>query len=123
MSDIPHSILFEIGEYADDIAIIITGDNIEEVHENTQNAIDTLETWARTWSLQFNSTKTKSMCFTKKRVMERLEEPEFTLKINQEEIEWVKTCKYLGVTLDAPSLTWKEHYEELTREGLQRVDL
>ena len=123
MSDIPHSILYETGEYADDIAIITTGDSIEEVCETTQAAINTLETWAGNWNLNFNSTKTKSMCFTKKKVKERLEDPELKLKINQEEIEWVKTCKYLGATLDAPTLTWEKHYEELAREGLQRVNI
>ena len=123
MSDIPHIASVDIGEYADDISIMITGDTIEEVFNKAQTAIQTLETWARTWCLEFNSTKTKSMCFTKKRILEKLEEPELQLKINNENIDWVKTTRYLGVTLDAPTLTWKNHYEELAREGLQRVNI
>ena len=123
MSDIPHSTLSEIEEYADDIATIITGDNIDQVIETAQECINTLETWARTCCLNFTSAKTKCMCFTKKKIKDRLEEPELQIKINGENIEWVKSCKYLGITLDAPTLTWSKHFEELAREGMQRINI
>ena len=123
MSDIPHTNSFIIREYADDIAIIITADTLEEAHTRTQTAITELETWANRWCLKFNSNKTKSLCFTKKRIGEILQDPTLQLKLNQETIEWVKSVRYLGVTLDAPTLTWKKHYEELTREGQQRINI
>ena len=31
--------------------------------------------------------------------------------------------QYLGVTLDAPTLTWKLHYEEMVSEGRKRVNI
>ena len=123
MSDILHTFSIIIEEYADDIAIIITEDTLEEAVTRTQIAIQELEMWARMWCLVFNSDKTKSLCFTKKRIKEKLEEPEFQLKVNNSEIEWVKSIKYLGVTLDAPTLTWNKHYDELLREGLQRINI
>ncbi|CAL4097649.1 unnamed protein product, partial [Meganyctiphanes norvegica] len=123
MSDIPHTNSFIIREYADDIAIIITADTLEEAHTRTQTAITELETWANRWCLKFNSNKTKSLCFTKKRIGEILQDPTLQLKLNQETIEWVKSVRYLGVTLDAPTLTWKKHYEQLTREGQQRINI
>ena len=47
MSDIPHTDRVDIGEFADDIAILLTGDTIEDVYNKTQTTIQTLETWAR----------------------------------------------------------------------------
>ena len=123
MSDIIHPDTIIIGEYADDIAIIITEDTLEEAHSIAQATIQALENWAKTWSLVFNSTKTKSMCFTKKRIQEKLQDPNLILKVNNEEIEWVKTTKYLGATLDAPTLTWKKHHEDLAREAIQRLNI
>ena len=122
MSDIPHNWI-TIREYADDIGIIITGDTLEEDFTNAQLAILELEAWANKWCLNFNSNKTKSLCFTKKRIGAKLQDPNFQLKLNQQNIEWAEHIKYLGVTLDAPTLTWKKHYEDLAREGQQRINI
>ena len=119
MSDIPHSEGIIIGEYADDIAIFITTDTLEDACTRAQTAITELETWANKWCLKFNATKTNTMCFTKKKVKEKLLEPAFQLKLNQENIAWTTKLKYLGVTLDAPTLTWKLQYEDLVKEGLK----
>ena len=123
MSDIPHTIRSIIWEYADDIALICTADSLEEAIENIQLAITELETWANRWCLRFNTNKTKCLCFTKKRIGDKLQRPDFQLKLNQDDIEWVKHIRYLGVTLDAPTLTWKKHYQELVREGQQRINI
>ena len=123
MSDIPHNIRTIIKEYADDIAILSTADTLELAFYNAQLAITELEAWANKWCLQFNANKTKSLCFTLKKVGDKLQEPRFQLKLNQEDIEWVENTRYLGVTLDAPALTWKIHYEQLLREGQQRINI
>ncbi|CAL4093305.1 unnamed protein product [Meganyctiphanes norvegica] len=123
MSDIPHTDGIIIGEYADDIAIFITSDTLEDAHTKAQSAITSLETWANRWCLRFNTAKTKCMCFTKKRILEKLTEPAYQLKLNQETIEWTKKMRYLGVTLDAPTLTWKLHYEDMVNEGIKRINI
>ena len=69
--------------------------------------------------LTLNPSKTKAMCFTKKRVLDLLP----TLRVNGEDIEWVKTFKYLGLIVDAPTLTWKKHIEETCRQAHQRVNI
>ena len=58
MADIPHPLRIYIYEYADDIAIAITADDIQE-------AIRKIEEWAATWNLQFIQNKCKAMNFTK----------------------------------------------------------
>ena len=121
MSDIPHFDEVKIYEYADDVSIIITADSIAEAKRLIQIAIDRLEQWAIKWKLTFNPEKTKAMIFTKKRIP-KLEDIA-QLRIHNQEINWVKTFKYLGLTLDAPTLTWKVHIEDLCREGLQRLNV
>ena len=59
------------------------------------------------------------MCFTKKRILEDLP----ALKLQNTDIEWVGEFRYLGVTLDAPTLTWKSHIKETCRQGLQRINI
>ena len=82
MNDIPHIEGIIIGEYADDIAIFITSDTLEEAYAKAQTATTTLENWANTWCLKFNTAKTRSMCFTKKRILDKLLEPTYQLKLN-----------------------------------------
>ena len=81
MSDIPHTNMAFIREYADDIAILITANSLEEALTNVQLAITELETWANNWCLNFNSNKTKSLCFTKKRLGAKFQDPKKTTKI------------------------------------------
>ena len=59
------------------------------------------------------------MIFTNKKLPNILP----TLKINETEIEWVQSFKYLGLTFDAPTLTWKEHIKELQRDTTQRLNV
>ena len=99
VSDIPHFENITIAEFADDLAITITGGNMQDLTRNLNQAITELEQWANKWNLNFNPTKTKAMCFTKRR---NLHLPR--LKILNEEIEYVKKFKYLGMTLGAPTL-------------------
>ena len=59
------------------------------------------------------------MCFTKQRVLDR--KP--TLKLNNRDIDWVLAFKYLGVTFDAPSLTWATHIDNVCGECVQRLNI
>ena len=51
--------------------------------------------------------------------MDRL--PSF--QIENSDIEWVNAFTYLGVTLDAPTLTWRNHIDNICREGNQRINI
>ena len=43
------------------------------------------------------------------------------LMLDGETIEWVQKFKYLGLTFDGPTLTWKEHIEDLRRICAERL--
>ena len=119
MADIPHHEKIKIFEYADDMAIAVTADNLAEAVRLIQEGIRKLEDWVTRWKLHFNPSKCKAMCFTKKKIQDQLP----VLRVQNEEIEWVKTFKYLGLLFDAPTLTWKEHIDDTCRQGLQRVNV
>ena len=118
VSDIPHVNYIFTSEFADDLAISATADNLPELERNLNQAIRELEHWATKWNLQFNPAKTMAMCFTQRR---NLQLP--TLKILNEDIRYVQTFKYLGLTLDAPFLTWKAHIDDLTIQANQRLNI
>ena len=46
-----------------------------------------------------------------------------TFRIGNEDLEWVKTHKYLGLTVDAPNLTWTPHINEIDRIVNQRLNM
>ena len=53
------------------------------------------------------------------KVLERL--PSFL--IDNRAIEWVRSFTYLGVTLDAPTLTWQKHINNICVEANQRLNI
>ena len=118
VSDIPHLDAINTSEFADDLAISATADNLQTLTENLEKALRELEQWANKWNLVFNPTKTKALCFTKKK---NLQLP--SLKILNEDIEYVQKFKYLGMTIDAPTLTWKDHTDDLLTQTNQRLNI
>lgn len=127
VSDIPHIQGISISEFADDIAILITTNTIEEAYTGISLALTRLEEWANTWNLIFNPVKTKCMYFARKKIKWKLEGTDMTelphFKLLNEDIEWVKSHKYLGLTVDAPNLTWNKHIEEVCRSANQRLNM
>ena len=119
MCDLPQLLNVEVIDFADDIAFAATAKTIEEATVLAENAIRSLENWSRRWQLSLNLLKSKAMCFTKQRVLDRL--PAFL--INNSAIEWVRTFTYLGVTLDAPTLTWVKHVGDICQEANQRLNI
>ena len=117
--DLPQVEGVDVIDYADDIAITATAKSIEEVTALIENALRKLEEWTDRWQLAINPLKSKAMCFTKQKVLENLP----SLLIGDSAIEWVRSFYYLGVTLDAPNLTWREHTTELCIEANQRLNI
>ena len=118
ISDIPHLNDVLIQEYADDLMISATANSLEDAITRIRIAVREIEEWATTNKLNLNPAKTKAMMFTKRRITEV---PTLTVKGN--DIEWTKTFKYLGLTFDAPTLTWKTHIEDICRQGNQRLNI
>ena len=123
MAEIPHLAQVITLEYADDVAISITAETLQDACNTAANAITKLEEWSQKWQLTFNPNKTKAMFFTRKQIPKDAANQPITptLLLNGETIEWVQSFRYLGLTFDGPNLTWKNHIEDLRKVCADRL--
>lgn len=103
--------------FADDLAIYYKGKNINTITLKIQNTLLNLEEWSKITGFKFSTLKTKAMLFTRKRNLNRP-----TLKLYQQNIEYVDKLKFLGVTLDN-KLNWSHHIVNLKKECFQRLNI
>lgn len=87
--------------YANDLVIYMRDKNTENLAQNLQTAINTLEQWCKENGLRFSATKTKAIHFCKKRRLH--DNPALTL--NGTNVQFYDTVKCLGVTFDR-KLSW-----------------
>ena len=126
MADIPHSGNVLTMEYADDIAIAITAATIEEACAIARRTIRAFENWAKNSNLHFSPTKTKAMVFTKKTIqIDPTNDQQIlpTLTVNGVDIEWKQELRYLGLTLDGPTLIWKQHINKIVKICTGRLNI
>ena len=107
MRDIPKLAGINYSEFADDIALYITGSNLSELSQKMQRAISELIEWTNCWGLEINLGKTKAMFFNRSNT-----QPD-NIEIQSDVIEYVPTYRFLGLTLDSPRLSYKGHINNL----------
>ena len=84
--------------FADDIALLVSGIDLPSMIDILQRAVDRAVKWGRTCGLSFSSVKTVIVVFTHKRVQtENLK----NIVINDTEIPFLNSAKYLGVIFDS----------------------
>ena len=115
--DIPKISGVTISEFADDICFYIVGSGLPEIQSKFQNQINVFYAWTKDWGLNVNINKTKAMMFTNKRT------PYPPLSLNGSPIEYVRSHRYLGMFLDSPKLTWKDHIQKLADGCISRVNI
>lgn len=94
-------------EFADDLALYYSGNDVQLVVNKVQEALSAVNDWANTWGQKLNINKTKAMYFTNKRTYPN------TIKLNGNEIEYIAKHKFLGLIFDSPRLTWKDQINNL----------
>lgn len=103
--DIPELENNTIATFADDTAIMATGDSHEEAVEKIQSAVNKICEWTKKWRVKLNECKSVHINFTNKK-------PQYhPVFINNKVIPYENTAKYLGMTLDA-KLRWKAHVKK-----------
>jgi Reverse transcriptase (RNA-dependent DNA polymerase) len=81
--------------YADDTAILVQGKSIEKMEERGAETLRRIERHLRELGPRLVANKTEALLFTRKRAL-----PKPTLKIEDFEIPFKRSLKYLGVHLD-----------------------
>ena len=117
LHDIPKSDGIEILTYADDITILTTGNDITDVKLNLENYLKKFVQWTKDWGLHINPKKSVLQYFTRKKMSYPI------IRMNKEVIHYKKVHKLLGLTIDSPKLTFKDHVAYLLKESQKRLDI
>ena len=95
--------------YADDIALISKGPDLEDCIERLQRGIDAVENWAAAQSLRLSHSKSEILLVTQKRKYFSLVESAPRLCVGGDPVDYaVGSVRYLGVWLDR-KLSWSDH--------------
>jgi len=92
--------------YADDVLLLLHGDDIEEMVTIMEPVLQMVADWGRSQGLTFNPGKTVATIFSWKKNLDSTDWPD--LHMNGESIPLTNSLPYLGLILDK-SLTWSDH--------------
>lgn len=109
---------FKVSAYADDLAIIITGNRklIGAMSSKMNEAMKIVELWCTETALSVNPDKTVFMKFSKGTKDKTLT----AIKIYGKSIHRVKSFKYLGVVYDE-KLKWDTHIDQAVEKGKKAI--
>lgn len=99
--------------YADDVAVLVTGKDLQTISDLMKAYLREITEWAEENGLGVNPEKTVLVLFTRRYKIPSFRPPKVrgqTLTLSQE-------AKYLGVILDA-KLSWKRNVEERMKKGV-----
>ena len=117
LQDIPKNDSIQLYIYADDVSISCTDADINTARRNIQSYMKTLLKWCEEWGLKLNHDKTYIQYFSKKAKSYPI------VRIENRAIKYKKTHKVLGMVLDSPKLSWRDHLVYLVSDCQRRLDL
>lgn len=101
----------DIYAYADDTCIIYASNNEQQIQKHIEEDIQKIEQWCINNLITIIEEKTEYMTFTRKTTT-----PNFTIKINNQNIKKVQSVKYLGLNIQH-NLKWDKHIDTLTNKN------
>lgn len=104
-SDIPKNDGVLTATFADDTALLATGQDMQTTIAKLQSAINNVNSWTRKWRIKLNEGKSTHVNFTNKHYVY------LPVMINGQIVPHANEAKYLGMTLDA-KLRWKSHVKK-----------
>lgn len=107
--DLPQPKQATVATFADDTAILVVDDDAEIANKKLQKVVNQINSWTKKWRIKLNESKSTYINFTNKKVNP------LTLTLNNSNIPYANTAKYLGMNLDA-KLRWKEHIKKKLEE-------
>ena len=89
--------------FADDSAIWKTGGSLESTTKQIQKELTKIESWCSKWGFNLSVRKKVGMVFS-----EVNRSDQTTIKLENQNIKFVKKTKFLGIVLDN-RMSWSEH--------------
>ena len=110
----------KINLYADDTALYSSSTSYIELMLNLRLELSIVSEWLKANKLTLNVKKTKFVIFGSRHKLARNQDT--PLYINREQIERVKSMKYLGMMLD-DQLTFEEHIDYIQSKTVQKLGI
>lgn len=106
----------QIVGFADDVAIIVQAQILDDVQLYANEAVRTIKNWLESVNLKLAEHKTESVLISSKRAKEILE-----IKVGRTNITSKEAIKYLGVIIDS-RLSFKQHIEYSCQKATKVVN-
>ena len=114
--DIVAELECDIHLYADDAVLITNYNNPVTAVDKVNRDLDRLHTWAETWYMAFNPTKTKYM------VISNTDRPHPSLNLNGVELDKVSSYPQLGLVLNE-KMNWEDHINSAITKANKKMGL
>jgi hypothetical protein len=108
-------LLGKLSLYCDDMSLISSGDETQELKANIETDLDLIKIWLNNHFLSPNVTKTKYVLFQGRRVFENFTETAMNIQFNGNVIERVESVKILGLVVDE-TLSFRNHIDEIKKK-------
>lgn len=113
INDLPNVTSFLTYLFADDTSFIKSSKNLNDLMYECNLELEKAKIWFRANKLTLNISKTKYMIFRNPKA--EFNEESFKLRVGNEDIERVKSFKFVGVIIDE-FLTFEEHTSHITQK-------
>ena len=118
-SDLPSAVTSgSIFMYADDTTVSFIGDTVDNTVTSLNRALSELNSWCLENSLTPHSTKGKAILLMRKPYIG----PLISLTIGEEQFEWVKHTRLLGIIFD-DMLSWVHVLTDLKKNFVSKLNL
>ena len=118
INDIINTLQTDIHLYADDDVLMCNLNATPNATDVINQDLQQLHTWAQTWYMSFNTSKTKYMIISNKYVPQAYP----TIELNNVEIEKVSCFKQLGLYFDE-KMTWESHIDHIVSIANKKIGL
>ena len=116
INDLTEVVDCQIKIFADDTSLYVTVDTPEEAATQLNSNLERVRSWASQWLVNFNSSKTKAMTISNKKIV-----PPRVIFQNKI-IEHVNEHKHLGLTFNN-RLTWSNHINNIVKTVSKELDV
>ena len=116
VNDLPNCVSnSQVSMYADDTGLYYISRNIKDIVSKINEDLENVSNWLTRNKLSLNVKKTEFMIIGTSQRLAKIVDSDINIKIKNERIKRVKSCKHLGVIIDE-TLSWGKHVDHVTKK-------